>query len=448
MVSRTSASSVAFVGTYSGSMARLRKGARISVAAGALATLAACAGGNTPPGPGVNGVPGSINSANASHDVGLILPLTGRNAVIGARMRDAAVLALSSHGSPKLDIHDSNGPGGSLQAVNDAVAHGDAILLGPLTATDTAMVSPVALNAGLPELAFTSDSGNARPGVWVLGLTPEQQVRRMIDAARATGRKTFAAFLPDNALGHATGDGLVRACQDAGLAVPQVVYHSADPQSIVSGLKTLSAIDTRMPATAPVVAPPVADGPSAIDPVAEAPPAAPVSAAPAAPAPAVAVPPPPFDGLVLADTGLALAQVIAELKADHIDASNVQIMGPALWKAFDGKLGALHGAWYAAPDARDRNGYVAQYRAVYHQPPSPVTDLSYDAAALSGALIKQGGVTAQGLTRADGFMGVDGLFRLLPDGHVTRALAIFQIQPGGGARIVVPASREIAVRPS
>ncbi|WP_215746007.1 penicillin-binding protein activator [Gluconobacter sp. P1C6_b] len=440
-------------------MSRLRKGVSTGLAAGTFLTLAACSGGGSSSVPGVGGIPG-VSGGPGAHDVGLILPLTGRNAAYGLRMRDAAKLALSAQGSPALDVHDTNAPGGAEQAARDALSRGDAILLGPLTATETSASAPLAVNAGKPELAFTSDSTQARPGVWVMGLTPEQQVRRMVDAARATGRRTFAAFLPDNAFGHAMGDGLARACRDAGLKEPQIVFHTMDAQNIDDGLKTLSAIETRQP-VAPAPAPAdVPAGPSAIDPTGETaanptgaaetgatPPAMP--AATPTPAPqAVPVPPPPFDALVLADTGLELGRVITALQADHIDSSQVQIMGPALWKAFDGKLGALHGAWYAAPDAHDRMGYVAQYRALYKQAPSPVTDFAYDAAALAGSLIRQGGVTTEALTRPDGYMGVDGLFRLRPDGHVTRALAIYQIQRGGGARIVVPASRDVAIRPS
>lgn len=459
MTFRTSASSVTNSGAHCRPLSRLRKGVSTGLAAGTFLTLAACSGGGSSSVPGVGGVPG-VSEGPGAHDVGLILPLTGRNAAYGLRMRDAAKLALSAKGSPALDVHDTNAPGGAEQAARDALSRGDAILLGPLTATETSAAAPLAVNAGKPELAFTSDSTQARPGVWVMGLTPEQQVRRMVDAARATGRRTFAAFLPDNAFGHAMGDGLARACRDVGLKEPQIVFHTMDAQNIDDGLKTLSAIETRQPAAPAPTPTDVPAGPSAIDPTGETaanpagsaetgatPPATPTETP--APAPqTVPVPPPPFDALVLADTGLELGRVITALQADHIDSSQVQIMGPALWKAFDGKLGALHGAWYAAPDAHDRMGYVAQYRALYRQAPSPVTDFAYDAAALAGSLIRQGGVTTQALTRPDGYMGVDGLFRLRPDGHVTRALAIYQIQRGGGARIVVPASRDVAIRPS
>ncbi len=420
---------------------------RTVVTLGAIFGLAACAnnGGEAPiSAPGVQAPP-VIGQPNAPR-VGLVLPLSGRFGAVGQRMRDAAKLALSSSGAPALDVQDSNGAGGAAAAAQTALSHGDALLLGPLTATETAAVAPVAGQAGKPVFAFTSDSTQARPGVWVMGLTPEQQVRRMVDAARATGRKAFAAFLPDNPLGHAMADGLKVACRDASLNDPQIVFHTADAANIREGLKSLSNIAGRQPATP--AEPVAAAGPSAVDPTAEggAAGSAPVSPAAGQPAPSVA--PPPFDALLLADTGLELAQVISALQEDHIAASQVQMMGPALWKAFDTKLGVLHGAWFAAPDARDRNGYVARYKAVYGQAPSPVTDFAFDAAALANVVARTGSVDTPALTRGNGFMGVDGLFRLRPDGHVSRNLAIFQIRQVGGSAIVVPASRDVALRPS
>jgi hypothetical protein len=39
---------------------------------------------------------------------------------------------------------------------------------------------------------------------------------------------------------------------------------------------------------------------------------------------------------------------------------------------------------------------------------------------------------------------VDGALALLPDGHVRRALAVYQITSGGGARIVSPAPQDVS----
>jgi hypothetical protein len=40
------------------------------------------------------------------------------------------------------------------------------------------------------------------------------------------------------------------------------------------------------------------------------------------------------------------------------------------------------------------------------------------------------------MTRPEGFGGSDGVLALRPDGQVRRGLAVFEIQRGGGARLV------------
>lgn len=50
--------------------------------------------------------------------------------------------------------------------------------------------------------------------------------------------------------------------------------------------------------------------------------------------------------------------------------------------------------------------------------------------ALSEALSEKG-YSAQNLTFSQGFAGVDGLFRLTPQGFNERGLAILEVTPGG-----------------
>ncbi|MDT8872385.1 ABC transporter substrate-binding protein [Komagataeibacter rhaeticus] len=128
----------------------------------------------------------------------------------------------------------------------------------------------------------------------------------------------------------------------------------------------------------------------------------------------------------------------------HVDSTQVQIMGPGLWGAFASKLGTLSGAWYAAPDPASRQAFVQQFMARYHHMPTPLADLTYDSAALVKALDQArpagspNGYSVQALTRPDGFGGVDGAFGFLENGRTRRDLAVFQILPGGGSRIVIP----------
>lgn len=455
MVFQTSVSSVSRSAPYCRDRRSHGKGQnwKLALMAGVLMTLNACSGEHEKP---FSQSPVSMNNQNQTSTgeqrIGLILPLTGPRAAIGLRMREAARLALPEGQKPGLDIFDSVQPGGAIKAAQAALAAKDRIVTGPLTAGETAQVADIVQPAHVPELAFTSDVQQARPGVWTMGLTPEQQVHRLVDASIADGRKHFAAFLPDTALGHAMGEGLAAACQEANLEPPKIVFHTDQPEDIATKMADLSAISARRAPQQTSTSSNSADDnqPSAINPVPDSTndgtvsPTTPGGVAPANGGGVIA--PPPFDALLLGDTGLNLARVITSLKNDQIDSlSAVRILGPMLWRSFDGKLGELRGAWYVAFDPKQRSGYVQRYQAVYQHAPSPVTDFAYDSVALAAALTRQNALDTASLTRPDGFMGVNGVFRLKADGRVLRDLGIYQILPGGGGQLVIPPSRHFQV---
>lgn len=460
------------------SLRHTSRGAVRHLPVAALLALAACSSGVTS-GPGAVTGP-AAQSVSGAKNVGILLPLTGANGVLGNEMLTAAKLALAQQKgaspAPVVDAHDTAGAGGVTAAMQAAIAAGDGIVLGPLTSSDTALLAPQAIQSGVPVVAFTSDIAQARPGVWVFGITPYQQVARLVSAARAEGRTRFAAFLPNTPLGRALGDGLIRACQETGLTPPSVAYHENTPEAIRAGLATLSAYDTR---TASVSTP---DSPSIASPAASSA-ASPVGATDSSGAPplpadlaaalstasrasaaadahspndpkavippavrqatqngeAASLSPPPFDALLLGDTGLGLKDVIDALKADQVNTAQVRIMGPGLWSAFAGKLAGLAGAWYAAPDPGGRTGFVQRFTAQNHRLPKPLADLAYDAGNMAGtvhAASGGNGYPVDLLTRVDGFAGVDGAFTLTSDGNTLRNLGIFEIQRGGGAHPV------------
>ena len=142
----------------------------------------------------------------AGQRVAILLPLSGPRADIGQAMLHAAQLALDGPGAPPLDVKDTGGtPDGAAAAAQAAIAEGAGLILGPLTSPETAAVAPVARAANVAVLAFTNDPSQAQPGVWTLGITPGQQVRRLVAAAQAQGKSQFAALLPDTDFGHAMG---------------------------------------------------------------------------------------------------------------------------------------------------------------------------------------------------------------------------------------------------
>ncbi len=387
----------------------------------------------TPSGP-VASVTGSLGSA---FHVALLVPLTGANAEKGADLLKAAQLALAVPDAPTLDVKDTGStPEGAAQAARQAVAGGDTLILGPLTSAETAAVAPVVKPSNVPVLAFTSDRTQAQPGVWVLGLTPAQQVRRLVGAARDAGKTHIAALLPDTDTGRAMGDALLVSAAEAGLPTPAERTYGPGMPALNEAVRDISDYaDRRGPIDAQMHAAKLAD-----DPVLK------KAAAEAARQP---LPPNPFDTLLLADTGVPLSELSTLLP--YYDVTNVQIMGPALWASPAARTasgGVLNGAWYAAPDPAARGPFVAAFAAKYAVQPSVLADLAYDAASIARVTGQTGGPSLlDSLTRPGGFSGTDGTLLLQPDGHVQRALAVFQLAPDGTTAIVSPAPTVLTPAP-
>lgn len=359
--------------------------------------LAACTGVTYPPPPPyilpAPQTPGVLPQPGPpARPIGILLPLTGLRADLGQPMLRAAQLALAGPGAPTLIPADTSGSASrAQQAEGMAVGSGAGLLLGPLTAAETEAIAPAAVAAGVPVLAFTNTVTAARPGIWTLGITPEQQVGRLVDYARAQGRTRFAALLPDNEFGAALSRALTAALAERGLAPPLEGRHGQGQEAIGSALRDLA-------------------GPS---------------------------PPPPFDVLLLGAVGPALATVAAALVAASIGAPGVQVIGPALWAAPVSRSAAPAGAWYAAPDPNASAAFAQAFTARYGGSPPGPADLAYDAASIARVTAAQG-YSQEALTNSAGFSGVDGWLRLLPDGRVQRGLAVFRIE-GGGAAVISPA---------
>ncbi len=340
-------------------------------------------------------------------------------------MLHAAQLALDAPGAPPLDPKDTGGtPDGAAAAARSAIAEGAGLILGPLTSPETAAVAPIARSANVAVLAFTNDPSQAQPGVWTLGITPGQQVRRLVAAVQAQGKSQLAALLPDTDFGHAMGDALNQAAASSSLPPPTVRYHANGMAAINAATRDLSGYANRRgPIDAQIRAARALGTPEGRHQAQE--------------LARTAIPPPSFNSLLLADTGEALAEVAAVLPYYDVDRSAVQILGPALWASPSSGSGQMHGAWYAAPDPAARSGFEQSYTTKYGSPPSPVADLAYDAASIA-RVIGGRGFSVGALTQPAGFVGADGWFALLSDGQVRRALAVFAIERGG-PQMVEPA---------
>jgi hypothetical protein len=103
----------------------------------------------------------------------------------------------------------------------------------------------------------------------------------------------------------------------------------------------------------------------------------------------------------------------------------------------------LQNGWFTLPDTNTISGFRSRYASNYGGNPHPLAGYAYDGVAAVGALLATGSsdaLTRTKLTRRGGFAGVNGVFRLLPDGTNQRGLAIAEVR-GGKAVVIDPAPR-------
>ncbi|HQT63632.1 MAG TPA: penicillin-binding protein activator [Acidocella sp.] len=377
----------------------------------------------------IPGTPASLannaapSSGRTGGPVALLVPLTGDLAPVGQALENAAKLAFPAGGGPALDVRDTGGTAaGAASAAQAAIAAGDGIILGPLTSAEAKAVAPIAQAAQVNVLTFTNDSSVAAPGIWPLGISPDQQVARVVASAASAGRTQVAALLPDSDFGHSLATALQTEATALSEPSPSITFYQDGFPNLNQAVRTLSDFaDRGQNLEAQIKAARELDTAAGREKARE--------------LQHQQIPPPAFNALFIGATnGDILAEIATLLPFYSVNQPQVQLLGPALWSAIAPALGKNHiyaGALYAAPDPASSAGFDQKYQSVYGAPPPGIADVGFDAAAIARLISGQGGYTSALLTDPAGFTGTDGVLRMLPNGQVQRGLAVFQVAPSG-----------------
>jgi ABC-type branched-subunit amino acid transport system substrate-binding protein len=321
--------------------------------------------------------------------VGLVLPLSaaGNAGVAAQSMKNAAEMALAEFQNPNIQLlikDDAGNPQGAQQATQQALDEGAEIILGPLFAVSVPAAAQLTRTRGISMIAFSTDSSVAGRGVYLLSFLPESDVSRIIEYSASTGKRSYAALLPENAYGNVVEASFKQVVARRGGRIVAFEKYGADRAG-----------------AARTVAQALGQA----------------------------------DALFLADDGDAVVGMADALTAAGANLKNIQLLGTGLWdnpRVFASP--ALQGGLYAAPDPAGFRSFAGRYRTKFGAEPVRTATLAYDAVALVAALARtQGGqrFSPEVLTNPSGFAGIDGLFRFRSDGTNERGLAVMRVESGG-----------------
>lgn len=373
--------------------------------------------------------------------VALMLPLTGPDEAIGQAMLRAATMALFDAYDPSIKIlplDTESDPTIAETRALEAVDAGASIVLGPLLSANVQAVADALSDAGIPLLGFTNDSLAAGPGRFIMGFLPEAEVKRVVDYAISSGLNNFGALLPMGRYGQRIRTAFGDTIALSGAQVAAIESYPPDPDALFEPVKRLARYDERREDVRREVRFLRALRDDLTDEIANDLEDAEV-----------------MDGVefdaVLVPEGGALMRTLAPLLPFYeIDPNRVKLLGTGLWND-EGLLGEppLQGAWFAAPDPEAPRAFLNRYAETYGEPAPRIATLAYDALSLVASMARaqndenhiedEAGpdltinkvFAADRFLRPEGFSGVDGLFRFLPDGTTERALAVLEVNRRG-----------------
>lgn len=342
----------------------------------------------------------------AKRKVALLVPLSGKNEQLGQAMLKAAQMALFDIGGNHIALVPKDSgvtPASAAAAARSAIDDGVDIILGPIFADDVRAVKPVTEAAGKPMIAFTTDWTLAGGNTYVMGFVPQMQVARVASFAAARGNDYFAAFGPRTPYCDIVFDTLKKT----GVKVIRTEqYDPAAPNLSPAISSFVEASKMKNSAGAASLS---------------------------------------FNALMLPVGGENLASIISMLDLQGVNAKNTRFIGTGLWD--DPALmsnPALYGGWFAAPDPQLRRDFEKRYNENYGGTPPRLSSLAYDATALAAVLAGTAGdgdaYQRSRITGAQGFAGIDGIFRFRADGLAERGLAVLEVQ-SGRARVIDPAPK-------
>lgn len=324
--------------------------------------------------------------------VALLVPGGGENAVESAMARsleNAARMAMSDLDGVTIDLKVYNTAGDATRAADaakQALRDGAKIILGPVYSQNASAVGAAA--PGVNVLSFSNNPAVAGGNVYVLGNTFQNTARRLVSFATAQGKGDIMIVNGESATENAGRDAIAQAILTTpGATQTDNMSFAVSQTGVINAVRDIS-MQARDSGSTSIFLTSGTDGAL------------------------------PF-----------LAQLLPE---NGLSPDAIQYIGLQRWDVPTSArtLPGLQNGWFALPDPALQDQFTQRYVATYGENPHSIAGLAYDGIAAIGALVKAGegdALTGAALTQPQGFVGVNGVFRLRADGTAERALAVMQI---------------------
>ena len=373
-------------------------------------------------------------TSDATHSIAVLLPVTGANSKIGKTIRlgiEAAAMRFAPDGL-QINFYDT-GTGDAEETLERAVASNPEIILGPVFADNARLLRDIK-PFDTPALSFTSDVAAVGDGVFSMAVMPTNTIEATIQEMSANGAKNFIIIAPNNASGPmmAGAADYISELYDIN-NVGIFYYNERDTDSIKSTAMSASMYNARSAANtrAKEILSGILthenlsgsekrslarqlDNLNRVDTLGDL----------------------PYDSILFLGAGNDTKAVASFLRYYGVGTRDAKFYGTPLWEDSDiaSDLTMMGAVFATLPDIPEdfRNTYSITTGTF----PTRMSAIGYEATMLAiGTLYSRDDIQAH-LMSPSGYTGINGLFRLRPNGSNERALRIMRLNGDGTTAIV------------
>lgn len=367
--------------------------------------------------------------------VALFLPFSGKHKELGWHLFNAATMSLFDNdlnNSIELVLIDSKDtPQDAKRAFKEIVRQNIKIVIGPVF---TRSINAIKDDVEDHDIVALSLSNNQKlmgkvtndSGIFLSGLLPESQIEKIVSFAISQKKTNFAIIAPNNQYGITMAKLLKKVVKSRdGNFVTSEFYRSNGRNLNRAVKRTINSF---------TVPSHLAEGRGNKLPkdfvVKESDKSYP-------------------QVILIPESGRHLSRVVTSIKNQNKIEREFQLVGTSQWDDISTLNNPkLVGSWFVAPESVNFTKFEKRYYNNFEKFPPRISSIAYDSVIAVAKLIERNSGRNVELedfinykSAKNGFEGIDGLFRYLPNGLVQRNLAVLQVDEGEFTTIDKPAEK-------
>ena len=351
----------------------------------------------------------------------LMLPLSGKHYQIGKSLLNSAQLAVEKKNNKKIifTIIDTGDEERLLSRLYNILEDDIDIVIGPVFSEKVNQVREITKNKDIPIIALSNNSGIQDDGLYVFGLTLEDEIKELLKYSIKRNLKRYAVLVPRNEFGSRVEREIKEFQSKNNLSSFIFTFYNPKSPDFYDVSKSVSNFEARKTNLEKKIRQLEKENSEKakeelkklkkLDTYGEL----------------------NFEALIIfAQNFQEVSNFSSILPYYDVDPKKVQYIGSSLWATnLALKEPGLKNGYFTSLDIDNRRKFEDMYSEIFDSKPHSLAALSYDIIGLISNLHQEtNNFTTEKLHNTNGFIGVNGWFKMTSNGNVSRQPKIYKIQ--------------------